>query len=259
MAADLLHITAVAEGARPVFRDRRVVLATARRLSLYFGARTLWFCVVDSHVHDIVEGTEAESGRIRRDVAAMLAAVTGKPFDLVRAKPIVEQSHLLNCWPYVVDNAQRHGVRQPVQEGSGLADVLGARRLPGFDRGCWQRHLPRVTVADLLAKLELPAGVAYPARAEDLRGRGAVLIAMAAAAVAGVPDLSGRSAQVVAARAAAVEVCGLAGVGTPETAHALGVSRQAVWRLGSRGSDGAEAILQRIGFDAALSRAGRNG
>ncbi len=149
----LYHVMARTQSLRPVFNERAMALRTVRRVARFFGPRTLWFCVADNHLHQVVEAEPAEVSLLRRNLDFVLRGLTGQRFDL-RFKPVEEQSHLLSCWPYVRGNREHHGLL--ANEGSGIADIVGARLVPGFDPRRWERHIPRRTLAGMLEAVDFP-------------------------------------------------------------------------------------------------------
>jgi len=246
----------------PIFVDRAMRLRAIRHLARYLGARTLWFGFSDNHVHFVIEADPGKIRRIGRDLVGILRRLSARTFQPPFAQPIENQRHLLNCWPYVVANLDRHGVpgNALLDDGSGLADVIGARILPGFDPTTWAKFLPRRGIADKLVELKLPANAGDTAPIELVRELGAVALARAAAACVGWVDLTSDAPLVVHARAAVVDLGFSAGVARAEIGHALAQTRSSLWRLNRRPVTALrETILRRISFeDAASSRQRHN-
>jgi hypothetical protein len=238
-----------------IFPDPEARLRAVRRSALYFGERLLWFGVEDTHSHHVVE---AAPGRIRylaRDLGCILARTGAVAFRPPYVQPVETRRHLENCWPYVLGNADVHGLGADLAwlDASGIPDLVGARLLPGFDPLRWKRHLPRRTLAEMLETLNLRVPEAMPI--PDLRALGASRIASAAAAAIGWPDLGSNTPVVVDARAAATRLALEAGIGAAEVAHALSVDPRIVRRLRSRAESPALALAIRRRLD--LERAWR--
>ncbi|MBA2319957.1 MAG: hypothetical protein H0V89_02270 [Deltaproteobacteria bacterium] len=222
-----------------------MALRTVRRVARFFGPRTLWFCVADNHLHQVVEAEPAEVSLLRRNLDFVLRGLTGQRFDL-RFKPVEEQSHLLSCWPYVRGNREHHGLL--ANEGSGIADIVGARLVPGFDPRRWERHIPRRTLAGMLEAVDFP-GIEPMPKAE-VRAHGSTALVRAAAGAIGWPEIESNLRVMVHARAAAIHIAGQAGIAAGEIRHALGISRSTAHRLGTRRDPALEeGILRRLAFD----------
>jgi hypothetical protein len=243
----LYHLTALSVGARPIFADPAAQLAAIRRFVAQLGPRILWFAWPDTHAHFIIAATPAEIGRIRRDFDALARSLGPDALQPCHAKPIVEQGHLENCWSYVVANRERHGLPgDPLADpGTGLVDVIRARRLPGFSASTWKAHLPRRTLRWLLERLGASERVLVPATDAAIRDLGAAALARAGAAAVGWPLLEGKNPEVVAARAAVFRVGSSAGIARSELVHALGIRRETSYRLEKRPDDGLDEVLRR--------------
>jgi hypothetical protein len=247
MAATLYHLSVLSEGGRTIFTRPGSLLRAVRRIALHLGSRNLWFSVADTHLHAVVEATPDEVGVLRRDIKCTLDGLGLEDFQPPRTRPILDQRHLENCWPYVVGNRQKHGI-----VGAGFKDV-GARILDGFDRTKWKAHLPRRSLGDQLQALGVPATASAPASQERVAALGSAAVVRAAAATIGWPDLTGRTPSVVAARGAALRVGCAAGIPRRELAEALGVGRHTARRMTVRKADAFDAaLLIRISYDDAL-------
>ena len=252
----LYHVTVLSEGAQTVFVEPADRLRAVRRLAEFLDRRCLWMCLADTHFHTVVEALPEKIGFLRRDLRAVLRTLAGAAFQAAHAKPITEQRHLEACWRYVVSNRERHGVAGGIaDDGSGLADVLGARRLAGFDITRWAAHLPRRTVGDLARDLGLLAGIVQPATSEEIRALGAIHLARVAAGAVGWPDLRGLADAQAAGRGAAMRLGLECGLDRMDLAFALGVGRQATYVLEARhDAELEEVVRRRVMFDAKIRR-----
>jgi hypothetical protein len=251
----LWHVTVVTEDQRNAFPTAEDRLRAVRRLVALHGDRLLWFCVSDTHDHELLEADEAEIPLLRRDLTRVLRGLTRLPFTLPHAKPVVERAHLESCLPYIVGNREHHGLvgDSLADPGSSLADLLGARLIDGFDRHRWEAHLPRLKPEELAARFGLPP--LAPVSLEAVRAAGpANLVRMAAAAVA-APNLTGRRPEVVRARTAVVHLGLRAGIAKNELAWALGGRRQTVPERTTLAPEPAleAAILRFASLEAALA------
>ncbi|MBA2319851.1 MAG: hypothetical protein H0V89_01740 [Deltaproteobacteria bacterium] len=243
----LFHVTALAEGARTVFPTLPERLGAVRRLARHFGKRSLWFCLSDTHLHELIEAREEELPFILRDLKFVLDGLSDVQFDRPKVKPVREQSHLENCWKYVVSNREKHGLDSGLLDpGAGFVDVVGARVLPGFDRDRWKVHLPRWKTADLLGRLRLPLDATRPATPDEVRAHGSFRLARSAAAAVGFPDLSLNIPHAVAARSAAIQLGLEAGLARADLAHAVQVVRQTTYGLGAAPAEVLDALKRRI-------------
>ncbi len=243
----LFHITVLAEGARTVFPTQPERLGAVRRLAKHFGKRSLWFCVSDTHVHELIEAQAEEVPYILRNLQFVLDALSDVRFDRPKAKPVREQGHLENCWKYVVSNREKHGLDSGLLDpGAGFVDVIGARVLPGFERERWKLHLPRWKIGDLLGRLGLPPDASRLATPEEVRAHGAIRLARSAAAAVGFPDLAKNIPPVVAARSAAIQLGLEAGLARADLAHAVQVVRQTTYGLGAAPAEVLDALKRRI-------------
>jgi hypothetical protein len=255
----LFHVSVLSQGARTVFPAGVDRLRAVRRLASHLGGRSLWFCLADTHLHEVVEASADEIPFVLRDLRFVLEGLAGDVFQVPHSKEIADQRHLENCWRYVVSNNQQHGVnRGPIDDGSGLADVVGARWLPGFEADRWQRHLPRRSLGDLLRQLDIPPAAATPATREVVRAIGAVHLARLAAGAVGWPDLHGNSPAVAAARSAAMRLGLDAGLARSDLGYALDIARQTTYAVAAREHPVLEAVVRRrISFEAAVSQTER--
>src|SRR5690606_6732314 len=120
---------------------------------------------------------------------------------------------------YVVRQPEHHGLGDPATyDGTCFPDLVGARRLDGFDSNAWREHLPRETLDPVwsAAGLAAPSGVALDGFAL------AALVHAAGRAVAADPSLADNEAPTVRARRVAVVLAAEAGFATERVADVLG-------------------------------------
>ena len=178
--------------------------------------------VVDTHQHVLGLFDEAQVQALARRLRLMLARGihAGVPLLLTVRKPVLDQWHLGESFHYVLRQDAKHGVgNDPLQEGSSVLDVLGLRVTAPSLASRVRDHLPRVTRGSLLVHLGLSSLDEAP---------GTEGLAEAACSAFALPSLEGRGAAVVRARAAAIRAAEAPG---SEVAAALGLTRQAVWKL----------------------------
>jgi hypothetical protein len=255
MITNLAHLTVNTEGSLPGFPTEEDRLAVVRRFVEYADGAALWFSAADTHFHSVLEVEPARRGIVARDVRFLLSPLVRTPILAPHLKPIEGRGHLENTFPYVHGNRERHGLPgNPFADpGCSIADLVGARRLPGFDATRWKRYLPRLDLRVLLARVGLFEPV--PATDEAVRSAGAAVLVGAAAAMIGVPVLAGKSRDVVAARVAVVRVGLAAGIPRSELAWALGVRRQGIPERMHRSAPELEDMLRlRLGFDVVLAK-----
>jgi hypothetical protein len=155
---------------------------------------------------------------------------------------------------YTLGQSAKHQLpgHPALYEGSSLPDLVGARRLEGFDPATIHKLLPRFSVSEALRAVRLPE-MARPS-ADAARALGATAIAEASER-AYAADLGARDPAALAARRAAVAVQQEVGIPATETAFALGISQRAANRLRGRvGPADGEVLWRRLGLDAAADR-----
>lgn len=135
----LHHVTIATAGRAPLYTGEPELRALLHRVCRACGARLVLFCVVDDHVHLVLEhSTGRHWSQIRRALGVALQAPHGKP--------VVERRHLLSLVRYVVEQPAHHGVRHGALArwpGSCVADLVGARLLVRGLPERLMRWLPR--------------------------------------------------------------------------------------------------------------------
>jgi hypothetical protein len=245
------HITMAAARRGTWFVDPPVQLAIVRAVARLGGGALLLFCVVDEHLHLVCYGTREQVGRIAGAISQTLTKrlkVVG--MEPCRTREVDGRSHLQNLVPYVLTQTVHHHI--PVHpapwRGSCLADLVGARRLPGFDPGAIARALPRWDVEErALSAAGLGNAPLEPASDEQLRALGPAAVWKAAAAAVGRVGLEGNERSEVAARVAYAHLA----KDWKEARNAAGLSEAGWSRLTQRTPDPGliEAIRRRVALD----------
>lgn len=203
-------------------------LAAERQLARVGGRRLLLFNVVDDHIHAVVDVT----GRSRRRFLQALTQGVRKgagvpPLDPVWWEPVTERRHLFHLVRYIATQASHHGLtpHDATWSGGCLMDLLGARRLDGYEPAVLLHALPRL---DERALLGLAGLSAWPAA--DVAEHEPSDVVDAALATVGHLSLSGSGEWVRQARVAGCQLAREAGARVPWLALALGTSRRTVYR-----------------------------
>lgn len=216
--------------------------AWARRMAeLCTDLPILAWCLADTHLDVLVLGNREQADelvrRLRISVARHLAP--GVVLEVQRSKPVVDQSHLVSTFHYVLRQGSHHGVlTDPAHVASALPEILSLRRLcPALPMRV-REHLPRLTREELLAHL--------PAASLDEELHPVHLASAARAAFA--LDSFDKSALSVRARQAAIA----AGrdLGPAALARLFEVSVSTAWRASQRETNGAD--VRAVGLQMAL-------
>ena len=157
------------------------------------------FAIVDTHLHAVLLGSRARSGRFAQALATCThrAAQPDLPFAPAHHKPIRTVWHLQNCFQYVLEQHEHHGLEHdPLREATLLPDLLGLRTAAPWSPRRLRDQLPRLRADELRAAL--PFDRAATPTLDHLPE--------AAAAAIGHPDLVSRTPAVVDARRAAVQL-----------------------------------------------------
>ncbi|HHH28549.1 MAG TPA: hypothetical protein ENK57_09405 [Polyangiaceae bacterium] len=198
------HISIRPADGRPLFNDvgarrlftRKVVTVGAPFEPIAWGAG-------DTHAHVATMGEDrAAAAELARRLESSLTHVLklSDGFAPAKVKAVSDQYHLLATLPYIVRQAQRHGVRcDPFHEGSSLPDMVGLRHLAPDLPGRLRRLAPRFDPRRFLGALgPCPALDDADAWAEAtaavlgcaIEGRGPLVAAARRAVVALAPEAS---------------------------------------------------------------------
>lgn len=228
------HLTLSAEGRHALFPSEERRRAAVRALSRVAADRLLLFCVVDDHVHLVVQGERAAAGLLARALSRSLQPISAGGLQPAHIREVSGRSHLEGLVRYLLTQPARHGldVRPALWSGSCFADLVGARHVaPGLGARL-SEALPRYRLRAAYAAVGLPEAPLVPATDAELRAAGATALVRAAGSVLAVgPALLGKAAPVVLARRAAVILASTAGIHTEEIAWALGQPPRSVRRL----------------------------
>jgi hypothetical protein len=230
----LWHLTLASASRMTLFPTSALRLAAAVCIARVLGPCLLLFAIVDDHVHVLIACARADLAARRSALSRALASIAVASLAPTHVRPVETRAHLQRCVRYFLEQSAHHGldVDLALDPGSCFQDLVGARCLPGFDPRRLKRALPRVTRADLLSIVGLPASAVEPAKPEDLRRAGITLIVRAAAGAVGAPvELIGRTARVVQARRASAHLCDEARLSRRDLLRALGASSAAIRRL----------------------------
>lgn len=237
-------ISKLANGAviAPTLAERRIVasivLEQGRR------GRVLCFNLPDTHLHLENLAQERESVELMRRIEISISKRLrlGVRFQPVHPEPIRSQSHLFNCFDYILKQQARHGLNwDPFHDASNLPDLLGLRTLGAHTVENVKRYLPRVDRRLLLSYLGIqelrPANGPLP------------LLREATLAASGLVNFERTGVRGRIARTAAVYVAGH-GVSLQELASTLEVGQRTVSRLRREPLD--ESLVRAIQLQLAL-------
>lgn len=145
------HLTFVSRGRCALWTNPAQLLRLTRAVVAIGRGRVLLFCVVDDHVHVVLEGDRPSAGAYARAANHALRRLSGQPLFPTDLRPVEDRTHLVSLIDYVHRQPLRHalGVHPAAWAGSSLWDHLGARQLPGFDPGALRQALPRLTPSRL--------------------------------------------------------------------------------------------------------------
>jgi len=207
----------------PTVADRRAFVRALGELARPF--ELVGFGLPDTHGHALTVGTQAQARELGRRIAIGLSRrlPSGACLERPRLQPVVDQRHLANAFWYVHGQEEHHGLAvDPLHEATSLPDLVGLRTCLPWLRQRVGRWLPRIREEHLVARLAAdPWSLPRP--------EGTELLALAAAAAAGLPCLAGRSASARAARAAAASLTAPQ-LPQAEVAAALGLSSRQLRR-----------------------------
>jgi len=253
---DLHHLTLATDGRRTLFPDETARRTALRALGGALAGRALLFCVVDDHVHVVLEGERAAVGRVAQAIAHRLGKLASAPLDPSRIRPVEDRAHLQSLVRYLLLQPTHHRLagHPALWTGSCLPDLVGARAVQGLSLRLGA-HLPRFHARDACALLGLPDLDPLPGPA--VRALGPVRVLAAASAVLAVgPVLAGRDAAVVAARRLGAAAATGAGIPAGEIAWAAFVTRRSAYRHAASPAD--PALARAVALRLTLEEAARN-
>jgi REP element-mobilizing transposase RayT len=223
------HITLATTGRETLFVGEAALREAVLALDRAVGAALLLFCIVDDHVHIVIEGDRRQATNAARAVSLAFRFLRGRGLAPAHIRPVESRAHLQRLVSYVAGNAIKHKVAEgPAWAGSCLLDLIGARVLPRFRPARLTTHLPRLS----LDAHGLPGWGTQPASRAFIRQCGAGALARAAAAATCAdPRLTGNAPPIVLARRATAVLGRAAGIPDGEIAYAMGCHRRSARRL----------------------------
>lgn len=255
------HITIASRGRLVLARDVTAVRALVRAIARSGGERLVLFALVDDHLHLLVEEEgEGRPALLARDFARVVRRLApGVELAPTDVRRVESRAHLLRLVGYLLGQPRKHGlaVHPAVWEGGCFVDLIGARHLPGFDRGALGRALPRLRLRELLDHVELPQEPIAPATPADALQLGvARLLEAAAGAFALPPGLFGADRATVEARAVAIQAALAAGFRPAGILPLVSVGERELRRLARREIPAAAhgALARWLGLELAVAR-----
>lgn len=214
-------------GRLPLVRTEEARWRALRRLTHAGGSSLLLFAFADDHLHLVLRDIDGAARHRLARIEQSLQEELLPRLDDRDSKQIYTRSYLHNLVRYHCVQGEHHNLPGGIAWSGGcLLDLLGVRRLPGFDPSWMPELLPRL---DRRALLDL-VGVTLPAFSLDhvvaperLVWAGSALIAR---------DIRvGRSQEVVAVRRTVLELARDATGEVVTTAEALGISERSARRI----------------------------
>jgi len=251
------HLSFSTVGRKPAFPTEAARRAAVRVLGRTAGPHLVLFCIVDDHLHVVVQARRAQAGRLAQALALGLAPVAATPLGAAHLQPVEDRSHLLGLVRYLLTLPGKHGLGEhpALWSGSCFQDIVGARVVAPLSTAT---SLPRLHLRELLPMVGLPPQPTTPLSDDALRALGASrVVAAVASALAVGPDLVGRAASVVAARRAAAALTAQAGIASAELCWALSVPARAASRLRAQAVD--EHVLRAARLRLAIEEAVAHG
>jgi REP element-mobilizing transposase RayT len=250
---DHVHATLAGEERRTLADDEKRLVAAVRALAR---RRVVLFVIADDHVHLVLEGRQDEVRQVVGDIHQALQFALATKLQPARCKEVGGRSHLENLVGYVLRQPAHHGLSGHPAGYSGSCgwDLVGARRVEGFDPARIRVALPRWRDVDFLRAMGLGA---VPTEV-TLLGRDLPALARAAGRAFAVPTLRGRTAEVVAARDVFAAIAIRAGFPGRAVAGFLGLGERWARKVAAQDVAAAdvEVVLRQLALaDALASRA----
>lgn len=150
------HLTFVTRGRRTLFSDPDALTRAVRVLARVGEGRVLTFCIVDDHAHVVLNAASRPSaGYAGSGLSRALMAAGAPQLEPTHVREVDGRAHLESLVAYLARQPAKHGLPEhpATYVGSAAVDLLGARRLPGFDARLLGAALPRIDVAALVARV----------------------------------------------------------------------------------------------------------
>lgn len=183
----------------PTPAERRILARVLLQKSA--GHRLIAFNAADTHLHIELRESRRDSLEIVRRIETSLHYQLKLTVGFVEAypEPIRRQSHLANCFNYIMEQQPHHDLAwDPYHEATNLPDLLGMRLIGAHTIKHVRCFLPRVGRRQLLGYMGLTCLEEADGPLEQ--------IVPAALAAAGLNDLARRGPEQAAARRAILEV-----------------------------------------------------
>ena len=234
------HLTLTTKGRCTALADEGTRRAAVRAVARVMGEKGLLFSLVDEHAHLVVRCSAAEAGYIGRSARIVLQTLTGARWLATHVVAVEDRDHLEYLVGYCFWQPAKHELSELplLWSGSCVQDLLGARRIAGFDPHASFRELPRFYLERKFKAAGIRDAI-RPSPVDDagVRAAGAVLLVRAGAAAVAYGDLRGVTDAQFAARRAVVQLAEKAGIPRSEIAFALGCSALTVRRLAAGAQD----------------------
>jgi hypothetical protein len=165
------HVTIATRGRITLFPTPEALVGAARGLSRVLGDRLLLFNILDDHAHVVVHATPDEIGYVAASVNRALGGAGAPPRQRAHIEPVEGRTHLKRLVGYTARQVTRHGLTShpSTWEGSSAPDLLGVRRLPGYDVRRIHEALPRTSIqGEVMAACEVWKGALSPASDEAI-------------------------------------------------------------------------------------------
>ncbi len=255
---EIWHLRFSSDGRHPLFPEE-----TARRAAvlLIVSRAAPWlvvFGMADDHAHVVVACSRAQAGKVSRSIVMGLRPIAGIRFEPPYIKPVEDRAHLKRLVEYCIEQPVKHGlaVHPAVWSGSCFSDVVGARFI---EEGalCLSEALPRYRPWEAWVASGLNGAGIRPITDAQIVGMGLDALRDAASfAVCANPLMTGRTPRESQARSIVVVLGRRAGFQSRDIAVGLGVTTEAVRKLGKRTVDdrALKATLLRMAIVGNLAR-----
>ena len=214
--------------------------------------RLALFNVVDDHLHLVLAADRRRAGQLASGLSRSLQVESAETLAPARIRPVESRFHMEVLVSYILRQTVRHHIdlRPGAWAGSCLADLLGARRLPGFDRQVLWKVLPRISMERLLREVGLKE---MPTSVDPGRFGPKNLLRIVAEALAIEP--TGRHRDAVEARAAFAVCMRESGMPVSCTADVLEIPLRTAQYLKKRGVSKSteEVIHRRLALEVAIA------
>ena len=225
----VFHVTIATRDRAPLALDTLELLRLVRVVARVAGAHALLFCVVDDHLHLVVESSAIGylAGGLVRAVRRCVDREVAPP----HIRRVEGRKHLESLVRYVLTQPEHHELScgNHLWPGSCFQDLVGARIAMGYSGEALWRWLPRYDVASVCHVV----GVDVPTPQEQLAPFTLLQLQEAASHAVAAP-LSGQTALACAGRGAVAKLAQQAGYGLSEIARQLQRHTATTRRLAKR-------------------------